>query len=122
MPKLPISICIIVKNAEKTISKTLASVVALAEEVVVLDTGSDDSTPLLARNFGVKVYSHLWKYDFAEARNEAFKYARQPWLFCLDADEEVLIIDFEAFEKKLLETNQTSFYINIENKNQEQFD
>lgn len=115
MPKLPISICIIAKNAEKTISKTLASVVSLAEDVIVLDTGSDDLTPLLARNFGAKVYSHLWKYDFSEARNEAFKYARQPWLFCLDADEEIILIDFEAFEKKLFETNKTSFYINIEN-------
>ncbi|MCL1470268.1 glycosyltransferase [Argonema antarcticum] len=82
-----LSLCAIVKNEEKSLSSCLSSVKGVVDEIVVVDTGSTDRTPEIAREFGARVYHFEWCNDFAAARNESLKYVRGDWVLVLDADE-----------------------------------
>ncbi|MEC4819935.1 MAG: tetratricopeptide repeat protein, partial [Scytonema sp. PMC 1069.18] len=84
---MKLSLCTIVKNEEATLPKCLSSVKKIVDEMVVLDTGSTDSTPHLAEKFGAKVHHFEWCNDFSVARNEALKYVTGDWVLVLDADE-----------------------------------
>lgn len=88
--KLPsISCCMIVRDEEQNLPRALASVMPLVDELVVVDTGSVDSTIEIAERFGARVFHHPWVGDFAFHRNQAMSYAVNDWLFILDADEEI---------------------------------
>ncbi len=85
-----LSLCMIVKNEEKFLSGCLESVQNLVDEIVIVDTGSTDSTKEIAKRFGARIYDFLWQDDFAIARNESLKYATGEWILYLDADERVI--------------------------------
>ncbi|MGA8223753.1 MAG: glycosyltransferase family 2 protein, partial [Candidatus Acidiferrales bacterium] len=85
MPSLALSM--IVKNAERDLPGCLASVQGVANEIVVADTGSTDSSQEIARNFGAKVFSIPWENDFAKARNLSLAQVSADWVLILDADE-----------------------------------
>ncbi|WP_232826298.1 glycosyltransferase [Cyanothece sp. BG0011] len=82
-----LSLCMIVKNEQATLSKCLESVQDVVDEMVILDTGSTDQTVEIAEKFGANVPKFEWGDDFAEARNEALKYVTGDWVLVLDADE-----------------------------------
>ncbi len=82
-----ISLCMIVRNEEKTLPRCLESIRGLVDEIVVLDTGSEDNTVSVAESFGAKVYHIAWPDDFSTARNESLKKAGGNWILYLDADE-----------------------------------
>ena len=84
---MDLSLCMIVKNEEASLPQTLDSVKAIADEMIVLDTGSTDRTVEVAKKFGAKVYHFEWCNDFSAARNEALKYVQGNWVLVLDADE-----------------------------------
>ena len=84
---ITVSLCMIVKNEAATLPQCLDSVKDLVEEMVVLDTGSDDNTVTLAQDLGAKVYHYQWHDDFAAARNQALQYVEGEWVLVLDADE-----------------------------------
>jgi glycosyltransferase involved in cell wall biosynthesis len=81
-----ISVCLITKNEEKYIEECLKSVLPVAYEIIVLDTGSTDGTREIAAKYGT-VYQTTWENDFAKARNESIKYASGNWILWIDADE-----------------------------------
>lgn len=84
-----ISLCMIVKNEEKNIRRCLSSVTGAVDEIIVVDTGSTDSTCSLAEKLGAKVHHHPWNDNFAEARNASVELATGEWILFLDADEEL---------------------------------
>ena len=79
----------IVKNEESNIERCLSSVRDYVDEMLVLDTGSSDLTPLLAREQGAIVRFGQWENDFSKARNQSLQQARGEWILYLDADEEL---------------------------------
>ncbi|MBU2552263.1 MAG: glycosyltransferase [Proteobacteria bacterium] len=81
-----ISLCMIVRNEEGNLSRSLAPVGGCFDEVVVVDTGSSDRTPDLARSYGARVVEIEWPDDFAAARNVSIGEARCDWIFWLDGD------------------------------------
>ncbi|SFW31844.1 glycosyltransferase family 2 protein [Selenomonas ruminantium] len=87
MGKIAVSVCYIVKNEEKTLSVSLDSVQAVADEIVVIDTGSTDKTKTIAQSYGAKIYDYTWQDDFAAARNFALSKVSGDWVIFLDADE-----------------------------------
>jgi len=89
METLPISLCMIVKNEESMLGDCLQSVCDMVNEMVVVDTGSSDNTIDIAKKYGARVFNHEWNDNFAEARNAALSYCRNPWILQLDADEEL---------------------------------
>lgn len=82
-----LSLCMIVKDEAKNLPRVLASVKGLADEIIVLDTGSGDDTPMIAAAAGAKVNFLMWGDDFAIARNASLAQATQDWILVLDADE-----------------------------------
>jgi tetratricopeptide (TPR) repeat protein len=78
----------IVKDEERVLPRCLRSVQRLADEIVVVDTGSSDRTAEIAKSFGAKVLHYQWKDDFAAARNYAMDQATGDWILQIDADEE----------------------------------
>ena len=91
LPKKPtLSVCMIVRDEEKMLPRCLKSVQSIADELIVVDTGSKDNTISIAKDFGAKVFHFKWRDDFAAARNESLKYATGDWILQIDADEELL--------------------------------
>ena len=85
-----IGLCMIVKNEEAVIGRALDSVKDTAAEIIIVDTGSTDSTlDILAQYPQVQVHQFDWCDDFAAARNAAFAKATSDWVLFLDADEYV---------------------------------
>jgi hypothetical protein len=82
----------IVRNAEDTLLASLRSAESLANEMILIDTGSIDQTPVLAQTFSPKVrLSKIpWPDDFAAARNVSLQAAQGDWVLVLDADEILL--------------------------------
>ncbi|NTV51387.1 MAG: glycosyltransferase [Candidatus Firestonebacteria bacterium] len=85
--KATISLCMIVRNEAANIRACLHSVRAAVDEIIVVDTGSEDATPTLAARAGARVYSFPWSHDFSAARNESLRYATGDYLLWLDADD-----------------------------------
>lgn len=84
---MKISACYIVKNEEKVLSRSLESVREIADEIIVVDTGSEDRTIEIAQEFGAKIFSSPWNSDFSTPRNLAIDHASGDWIVFLDADE-----------------------------------
>ena len=84
---MKISACVIVKNEECNLRTWLKQMQDLADEMIVVDTGSTDSSREIAEQGGAKVYIHSWQNDFAAAKNAALEHASGDWVLFLDADE-----------------------------------
>ncbi|HEX6977574.1 MAG TPA: glycosyltransferase family 2 protein [Patescibacteria group bacterium] len=83
-----LSVLIIAKNEEKMIGECLESV-GWADEVIVIDTGSNDATKEIVKKHGVKVVSYLKGKNYSEWRNYALKLVSNDWILFVDADERV---------------------------------
>ena len=84
-----ISLCMIVKNEERNLPGCLRSVRGVVDEIVVVDTGSEDATQRIAASHGAVLLHHRWQDDFAAARNVGLERATGEWILVLDADEEL---------------------------------
>jgi glycosyltransferase involved in cell wall biosynthesis len=92
---MALSIMMIARNAARHLGESLRSVAPIADELVVVDTGSTDNTRQVAAQAGARVLDFAWCDDFAAARNFALDQTRHEWIFSIDADE-VLIGDARA--------------------------
>ena len=82
-----LSLCIIAKDEEMFIEECIKSVYDLIDEIVLVDTGSQDRTVEIALKYGAKVYSIEWENDFSKAKNYAIENSTGDWIIFLDADE-----------------------------------
>lgn len=81
-----ISVCILTKNSEETLKKTLDSVL-LFPEVLLLDNGSTDRTLEIAKEYpNVSIHKSPF-IGFGKLRNQAAALAKYPWILALDSDE-----------------------------------
>jgi tetratricopeptide (TPR) repeat protein len=94
-----ISLCMIVKNEEDWIEGALKSVSSVVDEVIIVDTGSTDSTPDRARSLGAKLLNFPWTGSFADARNISLEAATQSWILVLDADERIAARDLASIKE-----------------------
>jgi glycosyltransferase involved in cell wall biosynthesis len=77
----------IVRDEAQYLPGCLASLQGLADELVIVDTGSRDDTVNIARRHGATVLHHPWNQDFSAARNHGLDHCHGRWILCIDADE-----------------------------------
>jgi len=84
-----LSLCMIVKNEQDVLADCLVSAKAVVDEMIIVDTGSNDATIDIAESHGARVIKAPWTDNFSEARNVALQNAVAEWILHLDADERV---------------------------------
>lgn len=100
---ISISLCMIVKDEEQNIARCLSSVKDIADEIIVVDTGSTDKTKEVVSQFTNKIYDFEWIDDFSAARNFSFSKATMDYILWLDADDVIMPND----QQKLMRLKQT---------------
>lgn len=96
---ITISVCMIVKNEEEVLERCLESLKQIADEFIIVDTGSSDSTKQIASRYTDKIYDYKWQNDFAHARNYSFSKASMEYIYTADADEVIDEVNIERFLK-----------------------
>ncbi len=100
---ITISLCMIVKNEDDVIGRCLDCVKDIADEIIVVDTGSRDSTKEIVKTFTDKVYDFKWVDDFSAARNYSYSMAKMDYILWLDADDIIL----EEDKKNLIKLKES---------------
>ena len=86
-PNHGLSVVMIAKNSEQYLHVVLRSLRDVADEVVLVDTGSTDTTLDIARGHGCRIFNFPWCNDFAAAKNFGIEQARYSWILNVDTDE-----------------------------------
>src|SRR5262249_21656435 len=74
-----LSVCLITRNEEQFLAGCLRSIRPIADQLVILDTGSTDRTVEIAKEHGAEVHSFAWSDDFSAARNACLEHATGDW-------------------------------------------
>ncbi len=98
-----LSLCVIGKNNEKTIGACIQSVKPLVQEIILVDTGSSDSTKRIAISLGAKTLDFPWNDNYSDAKNIAYTHATQPWILNLDSDEIIALRDLQKIKNLVRE-------------------
>lgn len=110
--KKNITACIIVKNEEKHIENCIKSIYKDVNQIVIIDSGSDDSTLNIIRKFDIDIFFYKWNKDFSELRNISLKHAYSDWILILDADE---IINLSTLNLDNIKDNIGGLRVKIKN-------
>lgn len=108
-----LSLCMIVKNEEKYLHNCLKSANDVVDEIVIVDTGSTDSTVNIAREFGAKIFHFEWINDFSAARNFALSKTTGDWILYLDADERLAPESYDEVLKIKQSNVKAGYYCNV---------
>ena len=103
---MKISVCVITLNEEQNLRRCLESCVSLADEILVLDSGSTDSTEAIAHEFGARWEVRKWP-GYMQQKNNVIQMASYDWVLSLDADEAVSS-DLRAVLKRLKEEGDSA--------------
>ncbi|HUI04125.1 MAG TPA: glycosyltransferase family 2 protein [Acidimicrobiales bacterium] len=106
-----LSAVLITRDEGRFLGGCLESLSGIADEVVVVDTGSVDDTPDIARRFGARLVHHPWREDFAEARNVSLERATGRWILYVDADERLVDADRSGLEDLLGDAEEVAFRV-----------
>ena len=104
----------ITKNEEENIFKSLSAVKDLADEIIVVDSGSTDNTAKIAESLGAKVFKRQFD-SFSNQKNYALSLASNEWVLHIDADEIVPAALRDEIKQKLEDAQADAFYIPREN-------
>jgi glycosyltransferase involved in cell wall biosynthesis len=110
-----LSLAMIAKNEAGFIGHCLASVQGLVDEAILVDTGSEDATVEIARQYGAEVSHFPWGDDFSAARNQSLARCTGDWLLILDADEAVDVLDHEVIRQACAEPQAQAFRLILRN-------
>jgi tetratricopeptide (TPR) repeat protein len=106
-----VTAALIVRDEAINLGPCLESLEGLVDEIVVVDTGSVDESPAIAAGYGARVVHHLWRDDFAEARNVSLDEARGQWILYVDADERIVEGDRGYLETLLTNATEVAFRV-----------
>jgi tetratricopeptide (TPR) repeat protein len=93
VPAQRISLCMIVRDEEEMLPRSLDAAMPFVDEVIIVDTGSVDRTRDIAVERGATVVDFEWTGSFSDARNETLRHATGDWILWLDADEVLVTED-----------------------------
>lgn len=104
---IPISVCIITKNEAEYLEQCLNALKPYPFEIVVTDTGSEDNSLEIARQYTDRVYEFTWINDFSAARNFCISHASHDVVLSLDTDEFLRPLDWDALQRAVEEHPQS---------------
>ena len=110
-----LSACFLTRNEESTIARAVRSVAGVADEVVVVDTHSDDRTAEVAAAAGATVTQFTWGDDFAAGRDYTVRRAKGDWVLWMHGGEELLPEGHAALRDCLARENAFGFFVRIQN-------
>jgi len=110
-PRPLLSAALIVRDEAAVLGDCLTSIQGLVDEIVVVDTGSTDESPVIAAQFGARVVHHPWRDDFSDARNVSLDTATGQWVLYIDADERVVDGGRAYLEALLTRAPQVAFRV-----------
>ena len=111
-----LSACLIVKDEALTIKQCIESLLPIADEIIVVDTGSTDETLAIIKVYDkVTVYTFPWDGDFSHARNASLSYAQGQYVLVIDADEFLEKNDHHKLLDLLSTTTTHGFFVNVIN-------
>lgn len=110
-----ISAVINVRNESDNLQKCLRSIKGFADEIIVVDMHSTDTSQSVAKSFGAKVFPYRWMRVVEPARNFALSKASGRWILLLDPDE-YLGKTLKKELKKIINRNHVDF-VKIPRKN-----
>lgn len=108
-----LTVSMIVKNEERFLGECLSSVKDVADEIIVVDTGSTDRSVQIARDFGAKIVEIEWPDDFSQARNVGLDLVKTPWVLIIDADEELIADDVPTLQVAMTKPIADAYNIRI---------
>lgn len=108
-----ISLCMIVRDEARHMERCLSSAAKIVSEIIVIDTGSTDSTPEIAKKYGATVVAIPWEADFSKARNSGLELATKGWILVLDADEELVEPEAEYLQELLLHSDVHGYFVKM---------
>ncbi|MEM7616934.1 MAG: glycosyltransferase family 2 protein [Pseudomonadota bacterium] len=88
LTKYPVSVFIITKNEEERLAYAINSVIDWVDEVIIIDSGSDDNTIAIAKNLGAATYFNKWP-GYGEQKIFGASKCKNDWLLNIDADEAI---------------------------------
>ena len=113
MKRKTVSLCMIARDEEAFIGKAIKSVLALVDEIIVVDTGSQDNTRIIAEGYGARVVDYAWHDDFAAARNAALAAATSDWILVLDCDEQLQSVRPVEFQRLLADPGLVGYRVRM---------
>ena len=96
-----LSIYMVVYNEELRIERTLRALQGIADELIIVDSGSTDKTLEIAKRYHAKIYFHEWK-SYCDQKHYAESLCTNEWVLLLDADEVIskeLLEEIKAIKK-----------------------
>jgi glycosyltransferase involved in cell wall biosynthesis len=118
-PEQLLSLCMIVKNEERTLGDCLRSVRGVVDEIVIVDTGSTDGTLAVAGAYNAKVFHFPWNGSFSDARNEALAHCSCTYVLYLDADERLEDRDRDRLRNLVRRPSFDAYELNVVSKKTE---
>ncbi|CAM4332774.1 glycosyltransferase [Paenibacillus alkaliterrae] len=110
-PKL--TLCMVVRNEELLLPRCLESVKDLADEMIIVDTGSTDRTIQIAEQAGAIVIQEPWEQNFSKPLNRALREAKGEWILRLDGDEELVAEDKGKLRKIMTDPRVEGYILPI---------
>jgi tetratricopeptide (TPR) repeat protein len=110
-----LSACLIVRDEEDHLERCLRSLRGVVDEIVVVDTGSQDASKLIAERHDAVISDFVWCDDFSAARNAALELATGNWILWIDADEELVPESLAAIHRAIVRPQFGGFDIEIVN-------
>lgn len=110
-----VTACLIVRDEEDNLPGTLASLEPWVDEICVVDTGSKDATPDIARRHGVRLGEFTWCDDFSAARNASIALATSDWILVVDADEQIDATSGPALRRAIADPQAQAYLVWIDN-------
>jgi glycosyltransferase involved in cell wall biosynthesis len=112
---LPLSIVILTKNEERNITRCLNSIKSLTNDIIIVDSGSEDKTIEIANSFGANIVQENWQ-GYSKAKNKGNQIAKFDWILSLDADEELNDELQQSIQKTFTTPQDSNMVFSIQRK------
>ncbi|KPV42306.1 glycosyltransferase family 2 protein [Alicyclobacillus ferrooxydans] len=109
---VPVSACVLTLDSSRTIRQCIAALVPAVDEIVVVDTGSQDDTVQILESLGLDVHYFEWIDDFSAARTYAESLAAHDWIITVDSDEILVLFDVNTIRVAAALFNGTGMALN----------